>query len=69
MDGSKHLLIRNEDIMLIYDKGSLSIDNVHPAHDRLLVQLNKARETTSGGIVIPQASNSGDVVEGKVSIW
>jgi hypothetical protein len=69
-DGAKHVLVRGEDVMLVYkDAHTRDIKSIKPAFDRLLLEVNKDHDssTTSGGILIPKASESGDVVQGKVT--
>lgn len=48
-------MIRDDDIMLYYDGVTMSLDNVTPCRDYVLIELEKDFTETSSGIVVAAA--------------
>lgn len=66
-DGAEHTLIRDEDVMLIYEGGKMTLETVTPAWDRMLVKIEtNDEETTSGIVMAPTSGGSASASEGQV---
>jgi len=58
LDGKKHTLIRDDDVMVKFDASKdLSIDNVDVVADNVLVYVDKKEQSTDGGILIARSSS------------
>lgn len=66
-DGQEHTLIRDEDILLVFEGAKMTLDAVTPAWDRILVKIEAGDEETSSGIVLaPTSGSSASASEGQV---
>lgn len=52
LDGEKHSLIRDTDILVKFKDGPLSEENVEVVNDSLLVEVQTREEETSGGLLL-----------------
>lgn len=55
-DQAEHTLIRDTDILLIYDGDRMTIESATPAWDRILVKVDSSQESTNSGIMLVQSS-------------
>jgi chaperonin GroES len=68
-DGAPHTLIRDDDILVKFSGGELSMDTVDVVRDYVLVKINTKEEETTGGILIAKSStreakpSTGEVVK------
>jgi chaperonin GroES len=53
-NGEKHLILKDDDIVGILETDD--IKDLKPLNDRVLIQIEKAEEKTSGGLFLTQAS-------------
>jgi chaperonin GroES len=58
IDGAKHTLIRDDDILVKYTGDSLTLDNVEVVRDAVLVYVETKERATEGGILIAKSSSS-----------
>ncbi len=65
-DGSDHTLVRDDDILLGYTGDEMTLQNVVPVWDRILVKVSKSSEATASGIVVAPVSNDARASEGEV---
>ena len=66
-DGQEHTLIRDEDILLVFEGEKMALSAVTPAWDRILVKIETAdEETTSGIVMAPTSGSSASASEGQV---
>ena len=66
-EDAEHTLIRDDDILLIFNGDSMTLDNVEPAWDQVLVKIETSQEETTSGIVMaPTSSDSAKASEGQV---
>jgi chaperonin GroES len=56
-DGERHTLIRDDDILVKFTGGELTLDSVDVVRDAVLVSVNTKEEETSGGILIAKSSS------------
>jgi chaperonin GroES len=56
-DGERHTLIRDDDILVKFTGGELTLDSVEVVRDAVLVSVNTKEEETSGGILIAKSSS------------
>jgi chaperonin GroES len=60
-------MIRDDDIMLFYDGLKMTLDNVTPCRDYVLIELEEESQETSSGIVVAAAVTKQNLpCEGKV---
>jgi len=59
-DGDSCQMIRDDDVLLYYKGVSMSMDNVTPCRDYVLVELEEEKKETSSGIVIADAVLTND---------
>jgi chaperonin GroES len=57
ISGSKHTLIRDEDILVKFT-GELSLETVEVVRDNVLVKVDRSEEETDGGILIAKSSKT-----------
>jgi len=66
-DGSKHMLIRDTDIMVKYNGDKLTLDSAEMTSDSILVKVNRSgEEETSSGLLIASTANKGKASTGEV---
>lgn len=58
MDGEKHTLIRDDDILVKFHGDALTLDSVEVVRDNVLVYVQKKDIETEGGILIAKSSKS-----------
>ena len=58
IDGSKHTLIRDDDILVKFKGDQLTIDSAEVVRDNVLVRVETKDVSTEGGILIAKTSNS-----------
>jgi len=58
IDGSKHILIRDDDILVKFTGDDLTIDSVDVTADNVLVYVEKKEDATEGGILIAASSKT-----------
>eukprot|EP00977_Amphora_coffeiformis_P027732 scaffold34638_cov161-Amphora_coffeaeformis.AAC.3 len=58
LSGEKHILIRDDDILVKYTGDKLTLDAVDVTHDNVLVFVDKSEKETEGGILIAKSSKS-----------
>lgn len=58
LNGEKHTLIRDDDILVKFSGDTLSIDSVDVVRDNVLVYVETTEEETDGGILIAKTSKS-----------
>jgi len=56
VDGEKHTLIRDDDILVKYTGDALTLDSVDVTNDYVLVEVDLSDQTTDGGILIARSS-------------
>eukprot|EP00934_Nitzschia_sp_Nitz4_P005231 Nitzschia sp. Nitz4//scaffold43_size134323//36566//37285//NITZ4_003288-RA/size134323-processed-gene-0.7-mRNA-1//1//CDS//3329551915//5221//frame0 len=66
IDGVKHTLIRDDDIMVKFSGDTVSLDTVEVIRDRVLVKLDKKDKTTEGGLYISDSKQDARPSTGKV---
>lgn len=69
LDGEKHVLIRDDDILVKFKGSELTLETVETVRDNILVSVNTEEEETEGGILIAASSkkekrpSTGEVVK------
>lgn len=58
ISGTKHTLIRDDDILVKFTGGELTLDTVNVNRDNVLVKIEKKETETEGGILIAQTSKT-----------
>ena len=58
LDGQKHILIRDDDILVKFQGDELTMDSVDVTRDSVLVFVEKKETATEGGILIASTSKS-----------
>ena len=58
IDGAKHTLIRDDDILIKFTGGELTLDSVEVVRDNVLVFVEQSDVSTEGGILIAQTSKT-----------
>ena len=58
LSGEKHILIRDDDILVKYTGEKLTLDTVDVCRDNVLVFVDKTEQETEGGILIAKSSKS-----------
>mmetsp|Transcript_770 Transcript_770/g.1408 ORF Transcript_770/g.1408 Transcript_770/m.1408 type:complete len:251 (+) Transcript_770:96-848(+) len=58
IDGTKHTLIRDDDILVKFSGDKLTLDSVDVIRDAVLVQIETKERATEGGILIAKSSTS-----------
>jgi len=58
LDGEKHILIRDDDVLVKYRGDEMTIDNAIAIRDNVLVYVEKKEAETEGGILIAMSSTS-----------
>ena len=58
LSGEKHILIRDDDILVKYTGDALTLDSVSVCRDNVLVFVDKSEQETEGGILIAKSSKS-----------
>jgi chaperonin GroES len=58
LSGDKHVLIRDDDILVKYQGNTLTLDTVDVCYDNVLVYVDKTEQQTEGGILIAKSSKS-----------
>ena len=58
ISGQKHILIRDDDILVKYKGDKLTLDAVDVTEDNILVFVDKSEQETEGGILIAKSSKS-----------
>ena len=58
IDGDKHTLIRDDDVLVKFTGDELTIDSADVVRDNVLVYVEKKETATEGGILIAQSSKS-----------
>ena len=58
IDGARHTLIRDDDILVKFTGDSLTLDNVEVVRDAVLVHVETKERATEGGILIAKSSSS-----------
>ena len=63
----EYILIRDDDILLAWPGGSMSVDNVRPVRDRILIKTTEKSDATASGIMLaPSAAAQARVTVGQV---
>ena len=66
-DGADHTLIRDEDVLLVYNGDEMKLENCEPSGDRILVKVEKDTAATASGIVVaPTSGAASRASEGQV---
>ncbi|KAJ1451528.1 chaperonin 10-like protein [Pelagophyceae sp. CCMP2097] len=50
--GADHQLIRDDDVLLAYSGAEMTLENVRPVRDRVLMKVEAAEESTASGIAL-----------------
>ena len=58
IDGSRHTLIRDDDVLVKFTGDSLTLDSVEMVRDAVLVYVETKERETEGGILIAKSSSS-----------
>eukprot|EP00571_Detonula_confervacea_P015745 CAMPEP_0172297552 /NCGR_PEP_ID=MMETSP1058-20130122/528_1 /TAXON_ID=83371 /ORGANISM="Detonula confervacea, Strain CCMP 353" /LENGTH=243 /DNA_ID=CAMNT_0013006717 /DNA_START=51 /DNA_END=782 /DNA_ORIENTATION=- len=58
-DGSQHTLIRDDDILVKFSGGTLTLDSAEVASDNVLVKVDVSQETMASGLLIAASSTKG----------
>lgn len=58
LDGDKHTLIRDDDILVKFTGTALSLESVDVVRDNVLVEVDSSDQQTEGGILIAKSSNT-----------
>lgn len=58
LDGVKHILIRDDDVLVKFTGDELTLDTADVCRDNVLVYVERKDETTDGGILIAKSSKS-----------
>lgn len=58
ISGEKHVLIRDDDILVKYQGDKLTLDSVDVCRDNVLVFVDKSEKETEGGILIAKSSKA-----------
>jgi len=58
LDGMAHTLIRDDDIVVKFTGGKLTLESVDVVRDNVLVFVDKSEQQTEGGILIAKSSKS-----------
>ena len=58
LSGKKHVLIRDDDIMIKYSGGKLTLESADVVRDNVLVQVDSKEQETEGGILIAKTSSA-----------
>ena len=58
LDGMAHTLIRDDDILVKFTGGQLTLESVDVVRDNVLVFVDKSEQQTEGGILIAKSSKS-----------
>jgi len=58
ISGTKHTMIRDDDILVKFSGGKLTLDTVNVNRDNVLVKVEKKETETEGGILIAQTSKT-----------
>lgn len=56
IDGAKHMLIRDEDILVKFDGDELTMETADVTNDSVLVYVERKESSTEGGILIAKSS-------------
>ena len=58
IDGEKHTLIRDDDILVKFTGDALTLDSVDVIRDNVLVRVDKNEQETEGGILLAKSSKA-----------
>lgn len=58
IDGAKHTLIRDDDVLVKFKGNKLTLDSVEVVRDAVLVEVETKERATEGGILIAKSSSS-----------
>ncbi len=64
LDGAPHIILKEDDVIGVL-KGSEDISSLSPLQDRILIEVEEAKDTTSGGLLLTEASKDKPTI-GKV---
>ena len=65
--GEDHQLIRDDDVLLAWSEGDMTLENVRCISDRILISVSKVEDTTVSGLALaPGAAEQSKTSAGKV---